>query len=125
VRVDRLYGCVTRVREQPLEPGEITRGRRLAERVPGLFGESPVAGRVTPRRVTCPSGRPYPCIVALRGASKAGLRAGRMTCADAPAIVRPGQACVASVSGELAAGAWPERLHAGWLAFVPAGRGVR
>jgi len=117
--IDRLYVCQTCERDRRVAPGESTRGRRLGDAVAAALERVDADDRLALRRVSCLSGCPSPCNVALRGQRKTALRFSRLCEEDAQAIVDFALRYAESATGEVPGEAWPDGLAERLTVRVP------
>ncbi|MGH7074005.1 MAG: DUF1636 family protein [Stellaceae bacterium] len=107
----RLYVCETCVRDRPVGGGDRTLGRQLADAISDRLKDFAATSSALQRVVMCLNGCPSPCNVALREPRKHGFRLGRLTPADAPAVVDLFLAYAESVDGDVPVERWPARLR--------------
>ena len=108
---ERLYVCETCVHDAPADPGEGTRGERLARAIQTSLAADPaLASRIIFRRASCLNGCLSPCNVALRGPAKYSIRFSRLSPGDDAAVVRFATLYVASRNGDVPLAKWPSSL---------------
>jgi predicted metal-binding protein len=121
--LDRLFVCVTCVRDTHGAVEDPTRGWRLAEALEAALAGAPDLGKtLSLRRVECLNSCLSPCAVALRCPGKAGHRISRLQPEHAAAVVQLATAYVAAADGEIPLSAWPEPLQDKRTAHVPGPR---
>lgn len=121
--LDRLFVCVTCVRDTYGAIEDPTRGYRLAEALQAELAAAPdLTAAPSLRRVECLNSCPSPCTVALRCPGKAAYRMSRLHPEHAADVVRLATAYVAAPDGEIPLSAWPEALQDKRTAHIPAQR---
>ncbi len=121
--LDRLFVCVTCVRDTHGAVEDPTRGWRLAEALEGALAEAPdLAMSLSLRRVECLNSCLSPCAVALRCPGKAGHRISRLRPEHAADVMKVAAAYVAAVDGEIPLSNWPEPLQDKRTAHIPGQR---
>jgi predicted metal-binding protein len=121
--LDRLFVCVTCVRDTHGAVEVPTRGARLADALEAALTETPgLAASLSLRRVECLNSCLSPCTVALRCPGKAAHRMSRLRPEHAGDVIKLAGAYVAAADGEIPLSDWPEALQDKRTAYVPGQR---
>lgn len=117
---DKLYICMTCMRDEAVRDDIGTRGSRLAVAVEAaLLADADLAAKIALRRVECLNSCLSHCAVAFRSQGKMGLRFSRLEPENAAAVVEMASKYAASQDGNVAKSDWPEILRSKNTARIP------